>query len=107
MKTIGSNWIWITVVIPVVIGMFKTELGNLLKAYRTYKLRVFEVGSKAQLFNGAAGCWGGIVSIEDYKFSLSAATRGVYIRHEDGGAEKVGILEWATWRKRPALEGKI
>ena len=106
MEVIANNWVLATVVVPVVIGMFKNELGKVIRAYRTYKLRVFDIGSKVQIFNGAAGDWGAIVMVEDYKFSLSSATRGVYIRYEDGGAEKVSILEWATWRKRKPVEDK-
>ena len=110
MKEVTNNWLWIAVILPVLIGFFKTEIGRLLAAWSVYRLRAFDAdGNPAtsdhvQLLNGATGEWGDAV-IERYVFSLSARTRGVYIRYPDGGREKVSLLTWAGFRKRISPSG--
>lgn len=105
METLLNTWL-ITPIIAVVIGLFKTEIGNILRAYRIFKNKIFPPGSNVQLFNEAKGAWGYKVTIEKYIFSLDSNIRGVYIRYWDGGMEKISILQWASWRKRPVVERK-
>jgi len=105
MEKFGVNWWWATILLPVLIGFFKTEIGKMVTAYNVYRLRAFDVdgdpttSDKAQLLNDATGKWSDII-IEKYVFSLSARKRGVYIRYPDGGKEKVPLVKWAGMRKR-------
>jgi len=105
MESLMNNWLWTLVVFPIIIGVFKTELGNIWKAWRTYQLRAFDAdgnpatSDRVQLLNGATGEWGDAI-IEKYKFTLNAKKRGVYLLYPDGGREKVSFLDWAGFRKR-------
>jgi len=100
-----DNFVIGAVVLPVLIGLFKTELGNLLKAWRIYRARPFDkdrdplTADKCQVLCGATGDWKDITILK-YQMSLSAGKRGVFIQHADGGKEKVSLLEWASMRKR-------
>lgn len=99
------NWIWVAVILPVLIGFFKAEIGRILTAYNVYRLRSFDVdgdpttADAVQMLNGATGEWGD-ATIEKYVFSLSSKKRGVYILYPDGGREKISLVIWAGMRKR-------
>jgi len=99
------NWLWAIVILPVVAGFFKAEIGKLFTAWNVYRLRAFDAdgnpatSDKVQILNVATGEWGD-VTIKRYVFSLSSRTRGVYLEYPDGGHEKVSFLLWATFRKR-------
>jgi len=105
MDTLTNNWIIGVIILPVLVGLFKTEIGKIFTAYNVYRLRAFDADGNpstadtVQLLNGATGEWGDAI-IEKYVFSLSAKKRGVYLLYPDGGREKVSLLDWATWRKR-------
>jgi hypothetical protein len=105
MDTLPIHWLWTLVIFPIIIAFFKNEIGNVLTAWKVYRLRSFDVDGnpttedRVQLLNGATGEWGDAV-IEKYVFSLNAKRRGVYLRYPDGGREKVGLLDWAGFRKR-------
>jgi len=98
----AGKWLFMMIVIPVLVAVFKVELGNMVKAWAAFKRRAFNVGDYVQLFNGATGKFDAVVKIRAYVFSFNSIKRGVYLVHADGGPEKVAILEWITWRKRPA-----
>ena len=104
METMTNNWVLATLVIPVIIAAFKSELAKLVTIWVAYRRKIFNVGDRVQLFNGAVGVWADVVTVERYVFSLNSAKRGVYLRYPDKGLEKVAILDWQSWRKRPAIE---
>lgn len=99
------NWFWAIIVLPMLIGMFKTEIGRIIRAWNVHRLREFDLDGNpgtenvAQILNVATGKWNDVV-IECYRFTLSAKTRGIYLRYPDGGKEKVSYLTWANFRKR-------
>jgi len=105
MDFLTENWIVGVVILPVLIGMFKAEIGKILTAYNVYRLRSFDLdgnpdtSDQVQLLNGATGRWIN-ATIEKYVFSLSAKKRGVYLLYPDGGREKVSFIDWAGFRKR-------
>lgn len=99
----ANSWVLATLVIPVVIAAFKAELGKLITTWAAYKRKAFQVGDRVQLHNGATGEWAAVVTVKEYVWSLSSERRGVYITYPDGGVEKVGILAWQSWRKRPEV----
>ncbi len=111
MNELTGNWLWVVVILPVLIGFFKTEIGRTLTAWNVYRLRAFDMDGcpgtpdRVQLLNGATGAWGDAI-IEKYIFSFSAKTRGVYLRYPDGGREKVSLVAWAGFRKRTPPRGK-
>lgn len=98
-------------IIPVVLGFFKTEIANLITAWNVYRKREFDRDGdpdspdKAQLLNGSTGQWGDI-TIEKYVFSLNSAERGVYVLYPDGGRERISLINWAKMRKRWPPEEK-
>ncbi|MFK5952478.1 MAG: hypothetical protein QM498_05410 [Desulfobacterium sp.] len=105
-----NNWIVIAVILPVLIGFFKSEIGGFLTSWNIYRLRAFDLDGrpdtedKVELLNGATGAWS-IAIIEKYVFCLSPMRRGVYLRYPDGGREKVSFLLWASFRKRTPPKG--
>ena len=105
MDAVMNNWLVVAIVLPLVIGFFKTEIGNLIIAYNVYRLRAFDADGNpdteepVQILNGATGEWGDVV-VERYRFWAHKKERGVYLRYPDGGREKVSFLAWAGWRKR-------
>lgn len=110
METMTSNWFLVMIILPVLVGFFKTEIGNLLTAWNVYRLRAFDAdgnpntSDRVQILNGATGKWGN-ATIEKYKFCLSSRRRGVYLLYPDGGREKVSFIHWAAFRKRtPPVE---
>lgn len=109
MDTLMNNWLIAAILFPVAAGFFKTEIGNLLKAWSVYRSRAFDVdgnpatSGRAQIMNGATGVWVDVTLV--YKFSLSAKKRGVYLTYPNGAKEKVGLMVWAGFRKRmPPVE---
>jgi len=105
-----NDWLIAVIILPIVAGFFKAEIGRLITSWNVYRLRAFDVdgnpatSDKVQLLNGATGKWESCI-IEKYVFSLSAKKRGVYLLYPDGGREKVGFVTWAGFRKRiPPLD---
>lgn len=100
-----NEWLIAAVVLPVVAGIFKTELRNLWKAWSVYRARPFDedrdpnTPSTCELFNGAAGTWEPI-EIEKYQMSLKKGNRGVFVKYPNGEREKVSLVDWADMRKR-------
>ena len=105
MEKITGNWLWAVVVLPVLVGIFKAEIGKLFTVWNIYRLRAFDkdrdpnTPDQVELLNEATGQWGK-VTIQRYIFCVSAARRGVYLLYLDGGKEKVSFLVWASFRKR-------
>lgn len=105
MDELFNNWLMAVIVIPILVGFFKNEIGNALTAWNIYRLRSFDSdGNPAtsdcvQILNDATGVWVDAI-IEKYLFSLNSKTRGVYLRYPDGGREKVSFHTWAGFRKR-------
>jgi len=112
MNDFTANWVMVAIILPVLAGMFKAEIGNLIKVWNIYRLRSFDedgnpaTSDRVQILNGATGVWGDAI-IEKYVFSLSSKKRGVYLLYPDGGKEKVGFLTWAGFRKRIPPPGAI
>lgn len=108
-ESLMNHWIVAVIILPVLAGVFKTEIGNLLTAWNVYRLRAFDAdgnpatSDRVQILCGATGRW--VDATIKYKFSFSAKTRGVYVRYIDGGREKIGLIAWAKLRKRmPPLD---
>jgi len=105
LESVTGSWLWVMVLLPVLVAIFKTELGKIFTAWNIYRLRAFDLDGnpgtedQLQLLNGATGEWSDAI-IEQYVFTLSSKTRGVYLRYPDGGREKVSLITWAGFRKR-------
>ena len=95
-----QDWMWAVIVMPIVIGFFKNEIGTIFTAMVVYLRREFSPGDTVRMHNPATGGWGDVL-IVDYKFRFSSATRGVYVRHDDGGVERIPLVTWGQMRKRP------
>ena len=112
MNSENVNWLWAVVLLPVLVGIFKSELGKLFTIWNVYRLRAFDSDGNpgspdnVQILNSATGKWGNAI-IEKYVFSLSSRRRGVYLLYPDGGREKVGYILWNSFRKRTPPVNKI
>ena len=94
------NWFFAMVVIPVIIGFFKTEIANFFTDFKIYRTRAFSVGDSVDLLNPNTGKWGCVV-ILDYDFNFDPIGRVVEILHSDGHVEQIPFSSWATMRKAP------
>jgi len=112
MNSENVNWLWAVVLLPVLVGIFKSEIGKFFTVWNVYRLRAFDSDGNpgspdnVQILNSATGKWGNAI-IEKYVFSLSSRRRGVYLLYPDGGREKVGYILWSTFRKRTPPVNKI
>ena len=109
MDALMNNWIVAAIILPVLINIFKAEIGGLFTAWNVYRLRAFDAdgnpatSDRVQILCRATGEW--VDATIKYKFSLSTKKRGVYLRYPDGGREKIGLIAWANLRKRsPPLD---
>jgi hypothetical protein len=93
------------VILPVLAGIFKNEIGMLFKSWNAYRNRPFdtdgdpETPETCEILNGATGEWVP-VEILRYCWSPKATKRGVWIKYADGGVEKFKLVDWADMRKR-------
>ena len=104
-ESMSENWLWCMIILPVMIGLFKAEIGKLFTVWNIYRLRAFDLDGdpntkdNVEVLCGATGAWRKVI-IEKYVWSLSTARRGVYLKYPNGTKEKVSFLVWATLRKR-------
>ena len=104
-----NSWLITVILLPIIAGLFKKEIGDLVTAWKVYKSRPFDADrdskspDRCELLNAATGEFVE-VEIQKYVFSINRDVRGVYINHllPDGrkSAEKISLIEWATMRKR-------
>ena len=52
MDAVMNNWLVVAIVLPLIIGFFKTEIGNLIIAYNVYRLRAFDADGNRQPVTG-------------------------------------------------------
>lgn len=110
-----------TLLLPLLIALFKREISNLYLSWAVYHSRPFDqdrdpgTPDRCQLYNSATGTWESIL-IEKYQFSLNQDKRGVFICHpvatEDAIAwsrERLPFDVWAQMRKRsmPATKSDV
>ena len=101
-----------TLLLPLLIALFKSEIAALYQSWAIYNSRPFDrdrnpdTPDRCQLYNSATGEWEDIL-IEKYQFSVDRDKRGVFIRHavNDGetvlwARERIPFDVWATMRKR-------
>lgn len=100
-----ENWIWGVIVLPVVIGVFKSELASLWTAWSVYHARPFDDDGNpdtifnCEVFNGSNGEWVP-VKIVGYRMSLNKNKRGVWVEYENGTKERIPLVKWANVRVR-------
>jgi len=93
------------IVIPVVVGIFKTEIFNFFKAWSIYRARPFDkdrnpnTPDSCQVLCTATGKWISITILK-YVMSFDKVKRGVYIRYYNQTEEKLSLIDWANMRKR-------
>ncbi|MGF1521705.1 MAG: hypothetical protein ACFBSF_05225 [Leptolyngbyaceae cyanobacterium] len=107
-----------TLLLPLVVALFKREIGSLYQSWAIYNSRPFDQDRKpdtpdrCQLYNSSTGEWEDIL-IEKYKFSWKQDQRGVFICHpvatkDDNtmqwAKERIPFDVWATMRKRTMPE---
>lgn len=101
-----------TLVLSILVALFKRELGSLYVSWAVYHSRPFDqdrnpsTPDRCQLYDPSSGGWENIL-IEKYQFSLSQDKRGVFICHPvtEGDTlhwarERIPFDVWAKMRKR-------
>ena len=107
-----------TLLLPLVVALFKREIGSLYQSWAIYNSRPFDqdrkpdTPDKCQLYNSATGKWEDIL-IERYQYSWKQDKRGVFIGHPvaqgdttQWARERIPFDVWASMRKRtvPTME---
>lgn len=105
-----------TLLLPIVVALFKREINSLYVAWAIYHSRPFDqdrnplTPDRCQLYNEATGVWENVL-IEKYQFSWKRDQRGVFICHSatDGSTaswarERLPFDVWAAMRKRSMPE---
>ena len=104
-----NNWFIGIILIPVVIGIFKSEIGRLFTSWNIYRLRIFDVDGdpntpdQVQLFSG--GKWNTVVIVK-YCMWVRTSSRGVHIKYSNGSVRKFSFLEWKAQPKRTVPDGE-
>jgi len=97
-----ANWLWITLVLPVIIGIFKNEIGRFFSDYTVYKNRAFDAdgdpgtGQHCYVQSGATGEYVKVY-VDEYQFGLAPSKRKI-ITHQkdpDGDQGKVIIVPYS------------
>ena len=105
MEKINLNWFMVMILLPVIVAIFKAEIGRIFTSWSIYRLRAFDVDGdpntpdQVQMLNGATGEWF-TVTIVKYCMWTGKAGRGVHIKYSDGAKRKFSFLNWANEPKR-------
>ncbi len=90
---------WGAILLPVLIGVFKSELLELYADYRIWKNRAVKEGDLVELLNPNTGSWTE-VEVIDYTFGLMVTDRVVWFKHVGSGrVEAVPFKVWSGFRK--------
>lgn len=106
-----NEWLIVAVVLPVLAGIFKSEIGKLFTVWNIYRLRQFDsdgnpkTSEKVQLLNDNTGRWIEVTIVE-YRFTFSTKKRGVYLLYPNGEREKLNFITWSKLRKRTPPPGQ-
>ena len=108
------NWLWITLVLPVVVGIFKNEIGRFFSDYTVYKNRRFDndgdpgTGEYCYIQSGATGEYVKVY-IDEYEFGLVPSKRKV-ITHQkdpDGDENKVIVVPYLYTQWVSMVKGSL
>lgn len=106
-----------TLLLSLVVALFKREIGSLYTSWAIYNSRPFDqdrdpsTPDRCQLYDASTGAWEDIL-IEKYQFSLNRDKRGVFICHsvpDKNGVwarERIPFDIWADMRKRTMPEAE-
>ncbi len=105
---IDTNWILITLFLPVIIAFFKKEISTLIGDYMIYKNRAFDndgdpgTGQKCYVQSGATGKYV-LLTVASYHFGLSPSKRKIITHQSDpNGDERKYIVvpyTYSVWNK--------
>lgn len=97
-----TNWLWITLVLPVLIGFFKNEISSLIGDYMVYKNRAFDedgdpgTGEPCYIQSSATGQYVKVL-VAEYQFGLAPSKRRV-ITHQkspEGNIDKIIVVPYS------------
>jgi len=108
------NWLWITLVLPVAIGIFKNEIGRFFSDYATYQNRMFDTdgdpgtGQYCYIQSSATGEYVKIY-IDDYKFGLAPSDRKVITFQDDpdGTGNKIIVVPYSYTQWKGIIKGSL
>ncbi len=109
-----ANWLWITLVLPVVVGIFKHEIGRFFSDYTVYKNRRFDsdgdpgTGQHCYVQSGATGEYVKIY-VDEYTFGLAPSSRKVITQQKDpeGDEWKVIVVPYSYTQWASMVRGSL
>lgn len=109
---LSMNWLWFTLVVPVVMGIFKSEIGALFRDYSVYRHRMFDedgdpaTGEPCHIL--IKGEWKKIM-VAEYQFGLSPAKRRVITYQPDpkGGFNDMIVVPYTYTQWANLIKGSV
>lgn len=114
MEIEGTSWLWATILLPVLMGIFKKEIATFMRDYRIYRNRSFDedgdpsTGQDCYLFNAATGVYNQI-TVAEYKFGLVPSKRKVITHQSDpeGDNSKVIVVPYSYTKWLGMVKGSL
>ena len=114
MEILKTNWFWVTILLPVLIGIFKKEIATFINDWRTYKNRSFDedgdpgTGQDCYILNEATGVYNQI-TIAEYKFGLVPSKRKIVTLQPDpeGNENKIIIVSYSYSKWSSMVKGSL
>ena len=97
------EWMLTILIIPVLIGFFKTQIGNFLEDYMVYKNRNFDsdnnpaTGQDCMLQSPATGEFS-MITIDLYEFSIFPAKRRVITSQKIKSGKIIVAYPYSIWK---------
>lgn len=111
---IDVSWLWLTLILPVIIGIFKHEIATFIGDYSTYRNRSFDqdgdpgTGEDCYLQCDATGDFNKI-TVAEYRFGLAPSKRKV-ITHQtapSGDLDKVIVVPYSYSKWSSMVKGSL
>jgi len=114
MEILQSNWFWATILLPVIIGIFKKEIATFINDYRTYRNRSFDedgdpsTGQDCYILNEATGDYNKI-TVAEYKFGLGPSKRKIitYQNDPEGDNSKIIAVPYSYSKWSSMVKGSL
>jgi len=100
------NWLWGLILVPVIAGIFRSELGEAFETYRIYKCGMMDSDGnpktmeKIWIHYYGTDIWE-LITVVHYQWGIMRHQRFVRIMDSDGDCENISLLSWSSMRKKP------
>ena len=100
---INKNWFYSVIILPIIIGFFKSTISTYIEDRKIYKTRKYDddknpkTGEYCLLQSGATGNWNKIL-IKEYKFGILPTSRKVITIQESQYGKTLVAYSYDQWK---------